>query len=347
MIIYMRIVGGGLPDAPAIRCYEFAPHYSEFVVPAARGVEDAAPYGVPLSLHTETCRTFPLPIPLFSLVFPTSSVYNGVTYTYEGGRAMQCQKLKTYMETGRVVFLPARSIRPNPAQPRKVFHPEALDELSESIRQHGILQPLSVRRCGNMYELIAGERRLRAAQQAGITDIPCIVMSMDDRESGMAAMVENLQRQDLDFIEEAMGIARLQREHAMSQEQIARLLGKSQSAIANKLRILKHSEQVLTALREAGLTERHARALLKLPTEEEKLPAIAEIARQGMNVARAEKYIESLLAKKAEKPQKANVVAFLNSLTQNLQKIQLSGIPAISERRETDSQIVLTITIPK
>ena len=260
---------------------------------------------------------------------------------------MQCQKLKTYMETGRVVFLPARSIRPNPAQPRKVFHPEALDELSESIRQHGILQPLSVRRCGNMYELIAGERRLRAAQQAGITDIPCIVMSMDDRESGMAAMVENLQRQDLDFIEEAMGIARLQREHAMSQEQIARLLGKSQSAIANKLRILKHSEQVLTALREAGLTERHARALLKLPTEEEKLPAIAEIARQGMNVARAEKYIESLLAKKAEKPQKANVVAFLNSLTQNLQKIQLSGIPAISERRETDSQIVLTITIPK
>ncbi len=260
---------------------------------------------------------------------------------------MQCQKLKTYMETGRVVFLPARSIRPNPAQPRKIFKPEALDELADSIRQHGILQPLSVRRSGLGYELIAGERRLRAAEQAGITDIPCIIMSMDDRESGMAAMVENLQRQDLDFIEEAMGISNLLRVHDMSQEQIARLLGKSQSAIANKLRILKHSEPVLTALREANLTERHARALLKLRSEEEKLSAIAEIAKQSMSVARAEKYIESLLTEKEEKPQRANVGAFLNSLTQNLQKIQLSGIPAVSERRETDSQIVLTITIPK
>ena len=260
---------------------------------------------------------------------------------------MQCQKLKTDMETGRVVFLPARSIRPNPAQPRKVFKPEALDELSDSIRQHGILQPLSVRRCGNSYELIAGERRLRAAELAGITDIPCIVMSMDDRESGMAALVENLQRQDLDFIEEAMGISRLLRDWNMSQEQAARLLGKSQSAVANKLRLLKHSDAVLSALREAELTERHARALLRLRTDEEKLPAIAEIVRQGMSVARTEKYVEALLAAREAKPQKANVGAFLNSLTQSLQKIQLSGIPAISERRETDSQIVLTITIPK
>ena len=260
---------------------------------------------------------------------------------------MQCQKLKTYMETGRVVFLPARSIRPNPSQPRKVFKPEALDELADSIRQHGILQPLSVRRSGLNYELIAGERRLRAAQIAGVTDIPCIIMSMDDRESGLAAMVENLQRQDLDFIEEAMGIQRLLQTQAMSQEQAAKLLGKSQSAVANKLRLLKHSEAVLTALREAGLTERHGRALLKLRTEEETLSAISEIARQGLNVARTEKYIESLLAEKAEKPTRANVGAFLNSLTQNLQKIQQSGIPAVSERRETDSQIVLTITIPK
>ncbi|MBR3949804.1 MAG: ParB/RepB/Spo0J family partition protein [Oscillospiraceae bacterium] len=260
---------------------------------------------------------------------------------------MQCQKLKTYMETGRVVFLPARSIRPNPAQPRKVFREEALDELADSIRQHGILQPLSVRRAGLNYELIAGERRLRAAQLAGVTDIPCIIMSMDDKESSMAAMVENLQRQDLDFIEEAMGIRRLMADHAMSQEQAARLLGKSQSAVANKLRILKHSEPVLLSLREAGLTERHARALLKLPGEEEKLAAIAEIARQSMSVARTEKYIESLLQKKEDKPQRANVGTFLNNLTQNLQKIQLSGIPAVSERRETDSQIVLTITIPK
>ena len=259
---------------------------------------------------------------------------------------MQCQKLKTYMETGRVMFLPARAIRPNPAQPRKVFRPEALEELSESIRRHGILQPLSVRRVEGGYELSAGERRLRAAQMAGLSDIPCIVMQMKDQESGMAALVENLQRQDLDFIEEAMGISRLMARFSMSQEQAARLLGKSQSAVANKLRILRHSDVVLTALREAGLTERHARALLKLPTDPEKLAAIAEILRQGMSVARTEKYIDALLSQRPDRAAKANVGAFLNNLTQSLAKIQLSGIPAVSERRETDSQIVVTITIP-
>ena len=260
---------------------------------------------------------------------------------------MQCQKLKTYMETGRVVFLPAASIRPNPAQPRKVFKADALDELADSIRQHGILQPLSVRRMGNVYELIAGERRLRAAQLAGVTDIPCIIMRMDEKESGMAALIENLQRQDLDFIEEAMGIRRLLDAHGMSQEQASRLLGKSQSAVANKLRLLKHSEAVLMQLREAGLSERHARALLKLPSEEEKTRAITEILRQGMSVARTESYIESLLLRKEEKTGKPNVGAFLNNLTQSLQKMQLSGISAVSERRETETQIVLTITIPK
>ena len=260
---------------------------------------------------------------------------------------MQCQKLKTYMETGRVVFLPARSIRPNPAQPRKVFRTEAMAELSESIRRHGVLQPLSVRRSGTGYELIAGERRLRAAQMAGLTEVPCIIMQMDDQESGMAAMIENLQRQDLDFIEEAMGISRLMESFEMSQEQVARMLGKSQSAIANKLRLLRHSEPVLLALREGNLTERHGRALLRLNGEEEKLSAIAEIVKQGMSVARTEKYIEALLSGRDASPRKANVSSFLNNLTQSLQKIQLSGVPAVSERRETDTQIVLTITIPK
>ena len=260
---------------------------------------------------------------------------------------MQCQKLKTYMETGRVVFLPARSIRPNPAQPRKIFREEALDELADSIRQHGILQPLSVRRVGTVYELISGERRLRAAELAGVTDVPCILMSMDNKASGFAALVENLQRQDLDFIEEAVGIRRLIQEHSMSQEQAARLLGKSQSAVANKLRLLRHSEAVLSAIREAGLTERHARALLKLRSEEDTLAAIAQITRQNMSVVRTETYIDSLLTKKEEKNEKNNVGAFLNTLTQTLQKIQLSGIGAVSERRETESQIVLTITIPK
>ena len=140
---------------------------------------------------------------------------------------MQCQKLKTYMETGRVLFLPIRTIRANPAQPRKIFREEALAELADSIRQHGVLQPLSVRRVGNSYELIAGERRLRAAQLAGLYEIPCLVMNMDDRESAMTAMVENLQRQDLDFVEEAQGISRLMDQWDMSQEQVARLLGKA------------------------------------------------------------------------------------------------------------------------
>ena len=220
-------------------------------------------------------------------------------------------------------------------------------ELAESIRIHGILQPLSVRRSGTGYELIAGERRLRAAGIAGLTEIPCIVMNMDERESGMAAMVENLQRQDLDFIEEAWGISSLMQNWAMSQDQVARLLGKSQSAVANKLRILRHTSRVLTAIREAGLTERHARALLKLEGEDEKLSAIAVIARQGMSVARAEQYIESLMTQRQSKQPRANVGAFLNSLTQSLARIQSSGIPAVSERRETEDRIVLTITIPK
>ena len=260
---------------------------------------------------------------------------------------MQCQKLKTYMETGRVVFLPARSIRPNPSQPRKVFREDALQELAESIRRHGILQPLSVRRVGLNYELIAGERRLRAARLAGLTELPCLVLQMDDQESGIAAMVENLQRQDLDYIEEAAGISRLLQQWNMSQEQVAKLLGKSQSAVANKLRILRHSDLVLATLRETGLTERHARALLKLPEEEQKLTAIAEIVKQGMSVARAENYIDSLLAAKSDKEARANVHTFLNSLTQSLAKIQRCGIGAVSERRETDTQIVVTITIPK
>lgn len=260
---------------------------------------------------------------------------------------MQCQKLKTYMETGRVVFLSPRLIHPNPAQPRKIFRHEPLAELAESIRQHGVLQPLSVRRVGTGYELIAGERRLRAAQMAGLGEVPCIVMHMDDQESGMAAMVENLQRQDLDFLEEAWGISTFMHSWGMSQEQVAKLLGKSQSAIANKLRLLRHSSPVLAAIREENLSERHARALLRLKSEEEKLSAIAVIARQKMSVARAESYIESLLTQKADLPPKANVGAFLNNLSQSLTRIQRSGICAISERRETESQIVLTITIPK
>ena len=260
---------------------------------------------------------------------------------------MQCQKLKTYMETGRVIFLPARSIRPNPAQPRAIFREDALQELANSIRRHGILQPLTVRRVGSAYELIAGERRLRAAQMAGLTEIPCIIMTMDDKESGMAALVENLQRQDLDFIEEARGITALMNHFCMSQEQAAAALGKSQSAIANKLRILRHSPQVLELIRQKELTERHARALLKIPNEDEKIQAIVYIARLGLNVARTEQYIDDLLKDKSEKPYKADVSAFLRSVSQTVSRIQKAGVSAITEQKETDRQIILTVTINK
>ena len=280
--------------------------------------------------------------------FPGARRYNGATNFHKEECAVQCAKLKTYMETGRVVFLPARSIRPNPSQPRKVFDEKALSELTDSIRCHGVIQPLSVRRTAAGYELIAGERRLRAAQAAGLSEIPCIVMSMDDAESGLVALVENLQRQDLDFIEEAMGISRLIRTQNLSQEQAARMLGKSQSAVANKLRLLRHSPEVLSAIKRAGLTERHARALLRLKSEPEKMSAISVIDSLSMSVSRAEQYIDNLLNSDRKPGEKrVNLGGFLNNLSQNIARIQSAGISAVSERRETEAEIVLTITIPK
>ena len=172
-------------------------------------------------------------------------------------------------------------------------------------------------------------------------------MSMDDRESGVAALVENLQRQDLDYIEEARGISKLMSRWGMNQEQVAGVIGKSQSAVANKLRLLRHSEQVLTALREAGLTERHARALLKLPTETEKITVAEKAARENMSVAAMERYIDRLLAEKPEPVKQANIGVLLGGLNRSLEKLRRSGVGAISEQRETDKEIVLTITIPK
>ena len=259
---------------------------------------------------------------------------------------MHCQKINTYMETGRVVFLPFSAISPNPNQPRTEFDRDALAELAQSIRCHGILQPLSVRRCDTGFQLIAGERRLRAAQLAGLTEVPCLIMRLSDKESGMVALIENLQRQDLDFIEEAKGIGLLMERYRLTQEQAAQALGKSQSGIANKLRLLRHSEAVLQIIRRDGLTERHARALLRLPTDALKFQAMEAIRQFSMNVQRADSYIDSLL--ETEKPAgKPNLGRFLAGLDQSLAGFRQKGIPAVSERRETDSQIVVTITIPK
>ena len=263
-------------------------------------------------------------------------------------------KTKTMMETGRVVHLPVQSIRPNPSQPRKVFDAAALQELASSILQYGVLQPLTVRRRDNGYELVAGERRLRAARLAGLGEVPCIVMALDEEQSGMLALVENLQRKDLDYIEEAEGLSRLMRLYGLSQEQAAMRVGKSQSAVANKLRLLRHGEKVLAALREGHLTERHARALLKLPTEQERLAAIRVIVERGMNVAKTEQYIDRLLEERRRPPERAlknfrlrDVRVVLNTVNHNLELIRSAGIDADCGKEETEHEIVLTIRIPK
>lgn len=266
---------------------------------------------------------------------------------------MQKTRDKTFIETGRVLFLSINQIHPNPGQPRKIFDKESLTELAASIGQYGILQPVSVRRSANAYELIAGERRLRAARIAGLTEIPCIVMTMDEEQSGMLALVENLQRRDLDFIEEAEGISRLMRLYGLSQEQAAQRVGKSQSAIANKLRLLRHTPAVLQALREYNLSERHARALLRLPTEADRLAAIEVIVKREMNVAKTEQYIDSLLAEKDAQRQGTrkllvkDIRLFLNSIHHNLEVMKNAGIEAQYGREENDSEIILTIRVPK
>lgn len=260
------------------------------------------------------------------------------------------------LESGRILYLPTEQLRPNPSQPRKIFDSDGLQELAASIQNYGILQPLTVRRRNGEYELVAGERRLRAAKLVGLTEVPCILLTVDEQQSSMVALVENLQRRDLDYIEEAEGLARLMRQYGLNQEQAAAKVGKSQSAVANKLRLLRHSPAVLAALRENGLSERHARALLRLPTEQERMAALAVIVKQQMNVAKTEEYIEALLTKKKqpEEPKKGirklivrDVRLFLNSVNHSLDLIRGAGIRAEASQEETDSEIVLTIRLPK
>ncbi len=260
---------------------------------------------------------------------------------------------KSYFESGRVIYISTHLIRPNPSQPRKVFDQAGLQELAASIVQFGILQPLTVRRRERDYELVAGERRLRAAKIAGLREVPCIVIAVDELESGMLALVENLQRRDLDYIEQAEGLARLMRLYGLSQEQAAMRVGLSQSAVANKLRLLRHGERVLAALRENHLTERHARALLRLPEEQQRLDAIDQIVAKEMTVARTEQYIDAVLAEKPREKRglgsfvMRDVRLFLNAVNHNLDLMKNAGIQAAAQREETEQEIVLTIHIPK
>ena len=265
---------------------------------------------------------------------------------------MPLLRRKGLFESNKVLYLPAAVIAPNPDQPRRHFSREGLEELAASIKEHGVLQPLSVRR-GNMgFELISGERRLRAARMAGLTEVPCIVVSVDSKQSSLLALVENLQRRDLDFVEEASALARLIETYHLSQEEAARRIGKSQSAVANKLRLLRLPPEALALLREHGCTERHARALLRLETPQAQLEAARYVAQQGLTVARTEQYVEDLL-RQSDKPKKKptfvikDVRLFLNTVSRGLSLMKNAGVNANCQRRETDDSILLTITIPK
>lgn len=249
-----------------------------------------------------------------------------------------------------VVLLRAEEIAPNPCQPRRVFDEEGLSCLAESIRRYGILSPLSVRRRQGRYELVAGERRLRAAKLAGMSEVPCIVLEVDGAESGMIALVENLQRRDLDYIEQAQGMARLISLFGLSREECAVRLGLSQSAVANKLRLLRLPEDVLDTLREEGLTERHGRALLRLPEDDARRAALRLIAEKRLNVSETERYIESLLAEHTEdrpSPRRParDMKGFMSSLRRSVEQMRRGGMAVDLAHEQTEDETLVTIRI--
>lgn len=274
---------------------------------------------------------------------------------------MQTLRNRPSIRRGGIIYLRIDDISPNPVQPRKVFDGEALGELSDSIRSYGILNPLTVRLRGGKYELVAGERRLRAARLAGLREVPCILLDVNMEDASLIALVENLQRRDLDFIEEAVGINRLIRMFGMSQEEAARRIGKSQSAVANKLRILKLPQDILDSLRSHGLTERHGRALLRLPSPEAQREVLAFIIENGLTVAATDAYIDAILSapedaepepqEEKPAPRRAFVLkdvrVFLNTITRSIDMMKQGGIEAGMQREETDDSLILTISIPK
>lgn len=258
---------------------------------------------------------------------------------------------KGLFESTRIQYLPIDAIAPNPAQPRKQFSPEGLKELSESIAVHGILQPLSVRRTEEGYELVSGERRLRSAKLAGLTQVPCLLISADQVQSSFLALIENVQRRDLDFWEEAQAIQALLEATGLSQEALARQLGKSQSSLANKLRLLKLPPEAVAVLRQSGCTERHARSLLCLSDPALQTAAARYIADHGLTVAQAEAHIDALLhpAPRKAKPTYLlkDVRFFLNTVKRALNLMQSAGVKAAWDRQDTDQEILLTIRIPR
>ena len=266
---------------------------------------------------------------------------------------MQATK-NTLFQSGRIHMLPIERISANPRQPRRYFPEQPLRELADSIRQHGVLQPLTVQKTPGGYVLVAGERRLRAAGLAGLTHVPCLLVRATPQDSALLALVENLQRCDLHYLEEAAAISKLITTYGMSQEEAARRLGRSQPAVANKLRLLRLSPACGELLRKYELTERHARALLRLEDEDTRLAALRHIGEKKLTVAAAEEYIEVQLQKKQMEGKEKkrlfiikDVRLFLNSVDRGMETIRRAGVDARFDRQESEEEITITIQIPK
>ncbi|MBE6827165.1 MAG: ParB/RepB/Spo0J family partition protein [Ruminococcaceae bacterium] len=259
------------------------------------------------------------------------------------------QKLKC---TAEVYDIPQEMILPNPNQPRKRFDFDELESLAQSIRENGILQPITVRKKDDSkYELIAGERRLRAARLTGIMKVPAIVLDMEEGRSAVFALIENLQRQDLDFFEEAQAIETLLTDFKMSRDDVARKLGIAPSTLSNKLRILKLPEDMRLRLSRANLTERHARALLQLPDDAQRERALSIIIDRRLNVAESERMIQQML-NRAKRQHNAlrgirDVRLFINTLNHAVDTIRRAGVDADTARSETEEYIEYVVRIPK
>ena len=267
------------------------------------------------------------------------------------------------MREREVARIPIDAIRPNPYQPRRVFAQDALEELCASIKQYGLLQPISVRKLGSdSFELIAGERRLRACRMAGMKFIDAIIFSTYEQDSTVIAMMENLQRENLHYMEEAEGYQNLIRDHGLSQDELARRLGKNQSTIANKMRILKLPMAVKRMLLQYSLTERHARALLRLHDEEMQMHVIQIIVQQNLNVKATEDLVERTISRmygieKEEEEQSRtrpskisgfvrDTRLFVNSLRTVVQQMADAGLNPKLESRDKEEGMEIKIWIP-
>lgn len=260
-----------------------------------------------------------------------------------------------------VRFVPLADIKTNPYQPRRSFDEEQLAELTASIKEYGVLQPLVTRRAADgTYELIAGERRLRAAKLAGLERVPVVIRDVRDEDSAMLALVENLQRSDLGFLEEATGYARLLAEFGLTQEELAERLGKKQSTIANKLRLLKLTPDVQRTLVELGASERHARALLALDDEAAQLEVLQEVRRADLTVRQTEELVNELAAGRREaapaavKAQRRRIVKvfkdlriFINTFREAVKVLRASGVEATMEEQDQGDVFEVRVRIRK